>query len=241
MQLLLLVFVFPATANKPVKETLRLVVDDYPPYINQADNSGIVSKVVKAAFAEEGIDVNIEFAPWAEVEELVDQQNKLSFMWSKTAQRKQKWSYSEPLYVNRQVLVIKKGSGVFWRRLDELRRYKLGVTSHHNYGERFENYRQYLNLTDSVSDYLSIKKLIRNKIDAVIMEESEARFLLSFFPEKTRNQLEVLGHQAIDSSNSYVVCSKNYAKCANYIQMFNRGLAKIKTTNRYQEILTKGL
>lgn len=219
---------------------MHLVVDDYPPYINQANNAGVVTQIVTAAFAEEGIDVALEFQPWSKVEKLVDTSNKLSFMWSKTAQRKQKWSYSEPVYINKQVLVIKKGSGVYWRRLDELRRYKLGVTSHHNYGERFENYRQYLDLTDSVSDYLSIKKLVRNKVDAVVVEELAGQQLIAYFPEKTKAQLEVLAHQALDTSNSYLVCSKNYAKCANYVRTFNRGLEKLKATSRYQEIITKG-
>lgn len=241
VQLLLFVFMLPVGANEASRDKVILVVDDYPPYINKATQSGIVSEIVEAAFAEEGIEIELEFQPWSKVEELVDGNNKLSFMWSKTAQRNQKWSYSEPIYVNRQILVIKKGSGVFWRRLDQLRRYRLGVTSHNNYGERFENYRQYLNLTDSVSDYLSIKKLVRNKIDAVVVEELEAKFLISYFPEKTKSQLEVLDHQALDTSNSYLVCSKNYAKCANYIRLFNRGLAKLKTTSRYQDILTKGL
>lgn len=241
VQLLLLVFILPVQASTEVKDSVSIVVDDYPPYIDKANTDGAVTRLVSAAFAAEGIDVELEFAPWSKVEESVHYNNKLSFMWSKTAQRQQNWSFSDPLYVNRQVLVIKKGSRVFWRRLDELRRYKLGVTSHHNYGERFENYRQYLNLTDSVSDYLSIKKLIRDKVDAVVVEELVGRSLISYFPEKISAQLEVLGHEAIDSSNSYLVCSKNYAKCANYIGKFNRGLTKLKTSGRYQEILTKGL
>lgn len=241
VQLMLFVFILPVQAVTELKDTVSIVVDDYPPYINKAKSGGAVSKLVTEVFATENIDVELEFAPWSEVEELVHHNNKLSFMWAKTAQRQQNWSFSEPLYVNRQVLVIKKGSRVFWRRLDELRRYKLGVTSHHNYGERFENYRQYLDLTDSVSDYLSIKKLLRDKVDAVVMEELVGRSLISYFPEKVRAQLEVLGHEAIDNSNSYLVCSKNYAKCSNYIRTFNRGLAKLKASGRYREILTEGL
>lgn len=238
VQLLFLVFI--AQANAKGNETVNIVVDDFPPYVNQQQPPGVITKLITKAFAEQGIKVELAFKPWSEVENLVDQENKLSFMWSRTAQRAQKWIYSDPVYANRQVLVIKKRSGVFWRRLDELRRYNLGVTSHHNYGDNFENYRQYLNLTDSVSDYLSLKKLVRGKVDAVVVEELEGRHLISFFPEKTKQQLEVLDHKAIDSSNSYLVCSKNYAKCSHFIQKFNQGLKQLKSTSQYQTLLKEG-
>ncbi len=237
VQLLIMLFASQTFAESA---SVNIVVDDFPPYINQASSQGVVTNIVKEAFALQQLEVSVEFKPWAEVEEAVDYDKKLSFMWSKTAERKQKWSYSEPVYVNKQVLVAKKQSNVFWRRLDELRRYNIGVTSHYNYGVQFENYRRYLNLTDSVSDYLSLKKLVKGKVDTVLIEQLKAQYLISFFPESTRQQLEILTHASVDTSNSYLICSKHYAKCSQLIQTFNKGLAQLKQTSRYNELINKG-
>lgn len=238
VQLLVSLFVTQVQASST--ETVNIVVDDFPPYVNQQQPPGVITKLIKKAFADQGINTNIEYKPWSEVETMIDNDNKLSFMWSRTVQRTQKWIYSDPVYANRQILVVKKQSGVFWRRLDQLRQYNLGVTAHHNYGENFEQYRQYLNLTDSASDFLSLKKLVRGKVDAVIVEELEGRHLISFFPEKVKQQLEVLDHKALDISNSYLVCSKNYAKCSHFIQSFNRGLKQLKSTSQYKTLLKEG-
>ncbi len=184
VQLLVSLFVTQAQASST--ETVNIVVDDFPPYVNQQQPPGVITKLVKKAFAEQGIETNIEYKPWSEVETMIDNDKKLSFMWSRTVQRTQKWIYSDPVYANRQILVVKKHSGVFWRRLDQLRQYNLGVTAHHNYGDNFEQYRQYLNLTDSASDFLSLKKLVRGKVDAVIVEELEGRHLILVFSRKSK-------------------------------------------------------
>lgn len=235
---ILLFFVF--IANSSASETANIVVDNFPPYINQHQPPGVMTKLVQQIFADKHIQAVIEFKPWSEVETLVDTDKRLSFMWSRTANRTQKWVYSDPLYTNRQVLVVKKGSGVFWRRLDQLRQYKLGVTSHHNYGDNFEQYRQYLDLTESASDFLSLKKLVRGQVDGIITEELTGRHLISFFPDKVKQQLEVLGHKALDTSNSYLVCSKHYAKCLHFIQKFNQGLKQLKESSQYQTRLKEG-
>ena len=238
VQTLLLFFVFMTKAQ--ATETVNIVVDNFPPYVDQHEPPGVITKLVQQIFADKDIETAVEFKPWSDVEVAVDNDKKLSFMWSRTANRTQKWVYSDPLYTNRQVLIVKKGSGVFWRRLDQLRQYKLGVTSHHNYGDNFEQYRQYLDLTDSASDFLSLKKLVRGQVDAVIVEELEGRHLISFFPEKVKQQLEVLDHKALDTSNSYLVCSKNYAKCSHFIQKFNQGLKQLKDSSQYQTLLKEG-
>lgn len=239
VQFLALLFIAQAKAQQNNDLMIDIYVDDFPPYTSKDGQADAISQIVTAAFASQGFNAKINYSPWSEVEKQIDQDNKLSFMWSKTAEHKRKWSYSEPVYINKQVLVVKKRKGVFWRRLDELRQYHIGVTQHHNYGNSFENYRSYLTLSESVSDYLSLKKLVKGQVDAVVLESLQAKYLLSFFPEPVRAQFEVLDHKSVDTSNSYLVCSKQYAKCTYLLQKFNRGLQQLKQTSQYQAIINK--
>ena len=94
-------------ANDKLDE-VQISVANFPPYINEVEQTGVIVNLVKNAFLEKGIKTNISFSTWSEVETAVDGKNHLSFMWSKTAKRKRKWSYSEPVYTNRQVLVSNK-------------------------------------------------------------------------------------------------------------------------------------
>ena len=239
--ILLSIPVLNATAQAKVdRDTLvNIYVDNYPPYTDEHNDRGAITNLVVKAFATQGLTAVITYKPWQAVETAIDGENKLSFMWSKTAEHKRKWIYSNPVYTNRQVLVIKKGGGVNWHRLDELRHFSLGITQHHNYGSSFENYREYLDLSYSVSDYLSLKKLINGEVQASVMEQLKAKFLLSYLPTKQRKQLEILEHKAIDTSDSYLVCSRQYAKCSNLVQVFNRGLITLKQNSQYQQIITK--
>lgn len=221
-------------------EVIQISVANFPPYIDEVEEKGVIVNLVKKALLIQGFKANISFSTWSEVETAVDSKNHLSFMWSKTANRKRKWSYSEPVYTNRQVLVSSKNKRVFWRRLDELRQYKIGVTTHHNYGKRFEDYREFLNLNESISDFISLKKLINGKFDAIVLEELTAQHLLSYFPKNKRDKIEILSHQAIDTSDSYLVCSKMNSRCAFLIDQFNQGLKKFKHTEEYSKLFKAG-
>lgn len=221
-------------------EKLAISVANFPPYIKETEQAGTIVELVNRAFLQQGYKVEIDYTSWSEAETAVDSNNHLSFMWSKTAKRKRKWSYSEPIYINRQVLVSNKEKRVFWRRLDELRQYRLGVTTHHNYGKQFEDYRQYLNLTESISDFISLKKLINGHFDAIVLEELTAQHLLSYFPKNKQDRIEILSHQAIDTSNSYLVCSKMNSRCTFLIDQFNQGLKKFKQTKEYSKLFKAG-
>lgn len=238
-----LLFLFLITSKLYANDNLdevQISVANFPPYINEVEQTGVIVGLVKNVFLEQGIKTNISFSTWSEVETAVDRKNHLSFMWSKTAKRKRKWSYSEPVYTNRQVIVSNKSKRVFWRRLDELRQYKIGVTTHHNYGKRFEDYREFLDLNESISDFISLKKLINGKFDAIVLEELNAQHLLSYFPKSKQEKIEILSHQAIDTSDSYLVCSKMNSRCAFLIDRFNQGLKKLKQTDKYSQLFKAG-
>lgn len=219
-------------------DEVDIAVAEYPPFaMEQGEQQGVIAQVVKQAFAQSGINVNYHFSGWLEVEEAVDNEKHLSIMWNKSNARERKWLFSKRLYRTKVVVLATKESRIYWDRIDQLRRYDLGLQRGQSYGDEFDNYRQYLNVTESISDYVNLKKLMARTFDGIVVEALEGRYLLSYFPEKQRASVEFIESPIIDSKNNYLVCAKSYSKCFNYINAFNQGLLQLQQTGEYQKII----
>lgn len=223
-------------------ERVHLVADNFPPYIDQnTNNKGIITEVVRTAFLKQNIETHLEILSWSDSENQVAKNNKFSFMWTKNVERMQHWIFSDPIYYAKQIIIAKRTSDFYWKRLDELRNYKLGVTKGHNYGERFNDYKNHLTLIESVSDFISIKRLSENQFDGAVIEKLMGHFLLSYYNDNIQSKIEFINTPVLDTEPSYLVCSKFNAKCFSYIEIFNKGLKLLKSSGDYDRIINASI
>lgn len=219
------------------KDIVPIKVGAHPPFIDSnAKSQGFASVIVTESFANKGIDTDIEIRSWSEAKFMLDSEKILSFGWQYTRQREKTWVFSKPVYTAKYIFLARKSARFYWTRFDELRPYRIGISHIQTYGSEFDSYVQYLKIDKSVSDYAGIKKLLNNKLDAIVIEQSVAGYLMDYLNDDDKAQLELFPQQVLHEEPYYLICAKFYAKCASYINKFNDGLKLLKSSGRYKTI-----
>jgi polar amino acid transport system substrate-binding protein len=208
-----------------VDNSLTLVVDNYPPYIDELlPGQGLLTELVVAAFQSQGISTKLQFKPWQHIRKAATAPQHASFLWFKDKELEQDWLFSEPVVQLRQVLISQASQSLQPERLDQLRPYRLGVTQGYYYGPQFEALKPELRLTTAVSDYQTLLLLVQGTVDFILMDPIVAHQLSQSFTQQTLN-LRLLSKPVLTAKPAYLVCSRNYLPCHGIIQQFNRGLA----------------
>lgn len=222
------------------QDNIKIVVGNYPPYIDQnSQTAGVITQVVKQSLLLSGVDAEITYDDWPNIENRVSSEKVLSFMWPMNMQRQRDWLFSNPVYKTDVIIVANKNSRFYWKRYDQLRDYKLGLTRGFSYGALFDEYKSFLTYEESISDYISLKNLAAGKYDGAVIEKLMAKYMLSYLSKEKQNKIEFINEPQIDSASYYLVCAKGYSKCYSYIDAFNQGLKKLKQQGTYQKLLDK--
>jgi ABC-type amino acid transport substrate-binding protein len=168
---------------------------------------------------------------WPETEIAITDGNSFSFMWYKSEKRTKNWIFSDPITSLKASFLSRKTTKLKLERLDQLRRYAIGITEGYSYGDHFDAYKPQLKLVQSISDYEGIKKLLAGETDLLLIEPFVAESLLKdWFSDEVKDtklsNVNYLSNQPI-----YLVCSLQYASCAHLMQKFNFALRKLKAKN----------
>lgn len=216
------------TATAAKQPTLTLVVDNYPPYIDElAPELGVLSHLVQHAFQQAGVATTLSFQPWPKVPVVAAQPNHASFLWFKTAELEQNWLFSEPIVELRQMIIATDRLKADFRRFDEFRPYRIGVTKGYFYGPDFSAHRQDFQLTEAVSDYASLQNLLAGRVDVVLMDPIVAQLMWQQLPAKSP-KLRFLPKPLLTAQPAYLVCSRNFLPCHEVIQSFNQALQQLQ-------------
>lgn len=216
-------------AGQALGASVHLMVEDYPPYINQqAEKQGIITGVVVDAFARVNVASKVDFKSWSEVERAVDDDKALSFMWNKNKRLMKKWLFSKVIYQQKKQLLATQ---TFNRKIDHLHNLRgihIGLVKGLTYGDDIEGYRRKLKLSEHVSDYSNLKQLLAKQQQLMIVDPALAVYLSSqFFKPEQKQQLKFVASPFFDEVSYYLVCAKQYGNCLNYIKKFNKGLAML--------------
>ena len=233
----------PASGSPSEKTTsvLTLVVDNYPPYIDElSPEQGVLSQLVKQAFATAGVATTLSFQPWPKVPVVAAQSGYASFLWFKTPELEQDWLFSEPIVELRQMLITTTDFKAELKRFDEFRPYRLGVTKGYFYGPEFAAVRADFRLTEAVSDYASLQNLLAGRVDFVLMDPIVAQLMWQQLPVKAA-KLRFLAKPLLTAQPAYLVCSRNFLPCHAVIQSFNQALLQLQQTGADLQIFGFGV
>ncbi|WP_333796395.1 substrate-binding periplasmic protein [Rheinheimera sp.] len=226
-----------AAAEQP----LTLVVDSYPPYIDElAEPQGVLTQLVQQSFRSVGVATKVQFMPWQNVPTAAQQPNTASFLWFKTNKLEQDWLFSDALVEIKQQLIGRVEQDFSPDRWDELRPYRLGVTANYFYGAEFDVQKSEFQLETAVSDYISLQNLLSGKVDFVLMDPVVAYQLLKQLPAPTA-KVRYLSKPVLTAQRAYLVCSRNYLPCSDIIRKFNLGLAKQRKAGLDEKLFGAGV
>ncbi len=227
-------------AVKAADTDVQLVADNYEPYIYQgAENKGFLVELINEALKTQQLTAAVDFDSWDQISERLESEKIFTFFWNKNLQLEREFFYSAPLVtVRNKIATTDKFSRIKARYLNHMRQYKIGITRRLAYGPTFEQAKSDLNIIEGDSRYINIRKLFRGDIDFLVIDPLVANYLMdNYFKFRTTKKVHYLKEPVLDEQSVWLVCSKNYANCAGYIEAVNKGLDILQKNGRYQQII----
>ncbi len=234
--LILLILSLPCYAQN----NINLSSANYPPYYGEnLKNQGPVTQIVRAAFKEVGYKVKIEFYPWIRGEMLA-KEGRVDGMfppWDKPERRG--WGiFSDPIPPTNEI-------GLYKRRNDLLifkayaRNILVGVVRGYANPKIFEDSGIGRHIVES--DLQNLRILIKKRVDLIIIDKNQAKFLINKHIKKEYNSEYcdnlVWISPAIRVNEQYLIISKKTSQARKKVADFNRGLKIITEQGKVDMIL----
>jgi polar amino acid transport system substrate-binding protein len=231
-------------------EPIRLVSLEWEPYIGPSlPEQGFAAAVVRAAFADQGLAVEIEFHPWERALELA-RSGAVDGLVPEyyNGEREAEFAFSAPLIT---------GPLVFYKRRADALRYRIEPGGPLDSGlralaeRRFGVVKGYLNTpTFDAADYLTrieadddlanLRQLAEGQVDLAVIDRRVAEHLLRTRLPEYAATLEPLSPRLGDMS-LYLAFSRKSPRMAEARDAFNRGLEKLRADGRLNALRTRHL
>jgi len=209
-----------------------------PFYGPDLKGQGFITAVTQAAFEEAGHDAQIEFVPWARAMLETKQGDRDLLMGAYySAERADTYAFSDVIYETKVGLVALRDLGV--ERFDSLRDltdYTIGYGRGWATTEEFDN-ADYLDKEAAKNNVLNVRKLYEGRIDMIAMNFD--RFNQIVREEGLDPQRAVFLEPALKTSGLYLMVSEAIDDTEQLVADFNQGIAALRESGRYQEILQR--
>ena len=199
--LLLACLALPCAAHA---QTVAFTTEDYAPfnYREGKEIKGATVEQVEKVMAAIGVDYTLEVMPWARAYGLARTAPMTCvFATAHNSARDPLFKWIEPLLIDRNILITRKGSGVTAANLDEAKKYTIG-TQREDYTETILKDKGFTKL-DVASDFnATLRKLLNGRIDMMPISE------LYFDKLKADQPLEMV--TVLSSQPMGIACEKNF-------------------------------
>ena len=233
--LLCLGFLFSASLQA---ERIVLASSNYHPHYGaDLPQQGVVTEIIRQAFALQGIQIEVEFMPFGRAlhEAKVANYVGLIAAWY-SEDRVENFLYSQPMYANQIVLFKRRSMPLEFRNFQQLAdaRYRLGVVQ--GYAQPAGLVHARLNTVAVASDEQAFRMLALERVDLVPADKLNGLYLLqTLLPEHAAN-IEYI-EPVLDQRPMYLILSKQDPRSEELMERFNRGLQQLQASNQYRTIL----
>ncbi|WP_221075524.1 substrate-binding periplasmic protein [Agarivorans aestuarii] len=239
---LLSAFSHPAFAVK----NINLTSGEWPPYLSiDLAKGGIAAQIVSEAFAQQGIKTYYGYYPWKRSFEYARRGFGAanfrwhgSLAWIETEQRKQHFWFSEPIVSDKEILFSLKSNPIHWQTIEDLRGISIGGTVAAVYPTLEKTAEKELISLEIAGDYQSLfKRLLYQRIDAIALTKTVALHYMTNHLSEAETQQITYSETLVEQRHFRLMLSKKHSENQHYLQQFNQGLQKLKTSGRYAELL----
>lgn len=238
----LLVFIFLLICINIFSENkiVRLATLDWEPYIGQnLKNNGYVGELVREAFLRVGYDVEYTFLPWARVV-VSTKQGKYDGYFPEyySEDIEEEFIFSDKFKGGPLGFFKKKGSNITYKKLIDLKTYKIGVVRGYVNTIEFDQ-ADYLIKDEATSDLQNITKLLKNRMDLIVADKFVGLYTLEKeLPNENKDAIEFL-EPSLEEKSLYLCFFKANEKSKELSRVFNQGLEKIIEDGTFDKILKK--
>jgi polar amino acid transport system substrate-binding protein len=238
---ILAIFLCLLTVSSSAKETVTLSTGEWSPYISeQLEKSGLISQITTEAFAAKDIEVKLEFFPWERASQVArsgEREGVIALI--HLPEREKVFLFSNPIYVGYYAFFHLKSFPFSWKTYRDLKDVTIAST---------------IGFGGMGPEFLDAEKKGEIKVLRLTSDEQSFNMLMAKRAELIPSDIEVgyvlarklFGKEAslfthdpyyIHRSEYCLVVSKKIKNGQEIIDKFNEGLAMIRKSGRYDEIL----
>ncbi|MCB5197297.1 substrate-binding periplasmic protein [Deefgea salmonis] len=224
-----------------VPQEIELANGEWPPLLSASlPQYGYASQIVSRAFALENIQVKYRFYPWKRSLDEARRGNvQGSLLWIDSAERRQDFLYSQPVYRSKVVLFFNRDRPINWSQLNDLKGRRLGITHGYYYGAALSQLLLSQQVLSDIgnSDAQNFAKLLAKRVDGFPCEEIVGMYLIRHaLGGKALEQLSISAPM-IHEEPMYLLISRKTPNAEMLLQRFNRGQAKMQASGELNAIL----
>jgi polar amino acid transport system substrate-binding protein len=222
-------------------ETVRITTGEYSPFSSEKlKDYGIIAQIITESFALEGIKVEYGFFPWGRAYDLAKEGDwDSSSFWVFSKERAEDFLLSDPLMESDTVFFPLKSFQFDWDDINDLKGIDIGATIEYFYGEDFKKAEESkMIIVDRVpTDKMNFRKLLQGRIKIFPIDQYVGSNLLrtDFKPEE--NNLITFHPKPLLSQKYYLLFSKKVEKNKQRLELFNKGLKRLKESKRFDQLL----
>ncbi|MGG2399725.1 substrate-binding periplasmic protein [Pseudomonas sp. SH1-B] len=235
------------TSALGAEKTLRIGTSDWQPYVDQSrPDAGALGRLISAIFAEAGYRVEYLYYPW-DRDVLMLQQGQLDAImpYSCNPSRLNYGICSDPLVRGEIVLFHRVDLPLDWQNIEDLRRYRIGVTLGYSYGPSFDEALQQgqLQVEQGRNDDIGFRLLQLGRVDLHPQDRAVGYAMLRrLFPGgEWRNITH--SERYLNREPLRLLFRKDDTQAAELLRVFNAGLRRFAERGdlqRLQQALNSG-
>lgn len=229
-------------SSKPV---VRLATLEWEPYIGaQMPDQGYAAALVRAAFADQGVKVEIKFYPWARALHLARTGEVDGLMPEYfDASRETEFQYSAA-FPGGPLMLYKRRNEAIAFSIDPVKKQDAALRALKS--KRFGVVRGYLNTPvfdaatylikeEANDDATNLRKLVYGRIDLAVIDRRVAEHLIrTEYPDYARRIVPM--EPALAENTLYIAFSRKAPRMRESLATFNRGLAAMRKDGRLEAL-----
>lgn len=228
------------------RKTVYLSATEAPPYMSEKlPHGGGISRITTEAYKTEGYTVKYEWLPIRRAVFLARKGVVDGFIaGQKTPEREAVFDFGEPITSEDVVFFHLKSRNFDWNSVADLKGLRIGsIIGAKGYGDAFYQAEKagVFQVDYTTEFHLSLKKLLAGRIDILVIHKQVGLALIEkIFSAEDRTKL-TYHKKPLDSSNYYIMFSRQNGRGQEIIDAFDSGLQKLKKSGKYQQWLDEAL
>ncbi len=236
---LIFILLFILISNVYATETIKIASLNWEPYIGQdLMNEGLMGEITREAFKRVGYKVEYSYLPWKRAVIMAEKGEYDGYFpsyWSK--EREEKSIFTNVITSGPIGFFKIKGSKISFNKLKDLMPYRIGVVRGFVNTPEFDA-AVYLKKDEVTSDIQNIKKLLKERVDLIVVDKFVGFYLLNKYLPHMLGQIEFMS-PPLQDKKLYICMSKKTEKVNEKVKAFNKGLKEIKKDGTFDRIMAK--
>jgi polar amino acid transport system substrate-binding protein len=218
---------------------ISLAVSEWPPYVsNDLKNYGLTSEIVAEAFSRVGHTVKMSFMPWKRaLHKVAEGVYDATYPAYYSEERDQLYAVSKPFFAAPMGFYKRKDNPIAFQTLQDLQAYTIGIVRAYVNTSEFDA-AAYLKKDIADDDEQNLKKLLKGRVDLIIIDKFTAQHLLNTHIPEGKALLEFL-EPPLDMKSFHLLVSRNIKDSEQTLHDFHRGLQEMVADGTISRILKK--